>query len=229
MHFVSGIMLGVDWILIFEAYRYASVSLATLFHYLAPVIIVAASPFVFKEKMTGKKLACIMAALLGMVFVSGVAEGGIPPLSQLKGILMAFCGAFLYATVVIANMKVHGISPYDRTLVQLAVSAIVLLIYNLLSGSFPAVRLSGLTIALLLILGCVHTGLAYCLYFSCAERLNAQTLAIYSYIDPVLALLLSALILKEDMSLLKLLGAVLVIAAALISELPERRKNTAGV
>jgi len=220
-----GTMLGVNWILLFESYRYTTVATATLCYYMAPIILVAASPFVFKEKMTVKKVLCIAAALMGMFFVSGVAENGIPPLAELKGMLLAVGAAVLYACIVMLNKKVTGIPAYDKTIMQLAISAIVLLPYNALTGSFAGMSLSPFILFMLVFVGIVHTGIAYYLYFGSMENLDSQTLAILSYIDPVVAVILSALILKESMSALHAVGAVLILGAAFISELPEKKKG----
>lgn len=221
---LSGLMLGVNWILLFESYRYTTVATATLCYYFAPIFLVAASPFVFRERMTLRKLLCILAALAGMVFVSGVAENGIPAPGELQGVLLAVGAAALYACIVIANKKLRGISAYDRTIMQLAISALVLLPYNLLGGGFADLRLTPFICLMLLIVGVVHTGAAYYLYFGSMEDLNSQTLAILSYIDPVVAVLLSALVLKEALGAADILGAVLILGAALVSELPERKR-----
>lgn len=221
---LSGLMLGLNWILLFEAYRYTTVATATLCYYFAPIFLVAASPFVFKERMTLRKILCILAALAGMVFVSGVAENGIPSAGELRGVLLAIGAAALYACIVIANKKLKNISAYDRTIMQLAVSALVLLPYNLLSGGFAGMMLSPFICLMLLIVGVVHTGIAYYLYFGSMEELKSQTLAILSYIDPVVAVLLSALVLREPLGGPDILGAVLILGAALVSELPERER-----
>ena len=220
--FVLGIMLGTNWILLFEAYRFTTVATATLCYYFAPIILVAASPFVFKEKMTVKKLLCIFAALVGMCFVSGVAENGIPSIAELKGVLLAVGAAVLYASIVMLNKKVTGIPAYDKTIMQLAISALVLIPYNALSGNFSGLSLSPFVVFMLIFVGIVHTGIAYYLYFGSMEALHSQTLAILSYIDPVVAVILSALILKESMTPLHILGAVLILGAALVSEMPEK-------
>lgn len=223
--FVLGTLLGANWILLFEAYRFTTVATATLCYYFAPIILVAASPIVFKERMTGKKLLCILAALVGMYFVSGVAENGIPSIAELKGVLLAMGAAVLYASVVMLNKKVTGIPPYDKTIMQLAFSSIALIPYNALSGNFSNLSFSPFIIFMLIFVGIVHTGIAYYLYFGSMEALHSQTLAILSYIDPVVAVILSALILRESMSPLHILGAVLILGAALVSELPERKKE----
>ena len=221
---VSGIMLGFNWILLFEAYRYTTVATATLCYYFAPIILVAASPFVFKEKMTAKKLLCIFVALAGMVFVSGVAENGIPSAAELKGVLLALAAAALYASIVMVNKTITNISAYDKTIMQLGTSALVLLPYNFITGSFSGIELSPFILLMLLLVGIVHTGIAYFMYFGSMEHLDSLTLAVVSYIDPVVAVILSALLLKEPMGLYNVIGAVLILGAALVSELPEKKK-----
>ena len=218
---LSGAAIGVNWILLFEAYNYTSVATATLCYYLAPMFVILASPLVLREKLTLRKLACVSAALLGMVFVSGVLEasGG----AGLKGVLLGLGAAVLYASVVLMNKQLGDVPAYDRTIVQLGSSAAVLLPYVLLTEDMGALTFTPGTIGLLLVVGIVHTGIAYALYFGSLMQLKAQTAAILSYIDPVVAVLLSALVLREHMSLLSGLGAVLVLGAAVISELPNRR------
>lgn len=223
---LSGAAIGVNWILLFEAYNYTSVATATLCYYLAPMFVILASPLVVGERLTAKKLICVLAALLGMVFVSGVLETGGGS-SDLKGVLLGLGAAVLYASVVLMNKQLGDVPAYDRTIVQLGSSAAVLLPYVLLTEDMGALTFTPGTIGLLLVVGIVHTGIAYALYFGSLMQLKAQTAAILSYIDPVVAVLLSALVLREHMSLLSGLGAVLVLGAAVVSELPSRRKKTA--
>lgn len=222
---LSGLMLGFNWILLFEAYRYTTIAVATLCYYLAPIIVVAVSPLVFKERLGPFRILCVLAALIGMVFVSGAAEGGLPSPGQAKGIVLALGAALLYAAIVVSNKKMQGISGLERTVVQLGISALVLLPYNLFTvqGPLPSLELPALL--LLLAVGIIHTGLAYFLYFGCMEDLPSQTVAILAYVDPVTAVLLSALVLKEPMSAGMWLGAALVIAAAVLLELPVKNKR----
>ena len=223
---LSGAAIGVNWILLFEAYNYTSVATATLCYYLAPMFVILASPLVVGERLTAKKLICVLAALLGMVFVSGVLESGGGS-SDLKGVLLGLGAAVLYASVVLMNKQLGDVPAYDRTIVQLGSSAAVLLPYVLLTENLGALSFTPGTIGLLLVVGVVHTSMAYAMYFGSLMQLKAQTAAILSYIDPVVAVLLSALVLREHMSLLSGLGAVLVLGAAVVSELPSRRKKTA--
>ena len=221
---ISGAALGFNWIALFEAYKYASVAVATLCYYTAPMMVILLSPVVLKEKLTANKLVCVAVAVLGMILVSGIsgASGsGIDP----KGILLGLVAAVLYASVVMMNKMQRDIPTFDRTVFQLGTAALVLLPYCIIGGSFPQMIPSGATVLLLITLGIVHTGVAYYLYFSSMEQLPGQTMAIISYIDPVVAVMVSVLILRENVSWQELMGAVLILGAAVVSELPFQRKE----
>ena len=221
---ISGTALGFNWIALFEAYKYTSVAVATLCYYTAPMMVILLSPVVLKEKLTANKLVCVAVAVVGMILVSGISGSsgsGIDP----KGILFGLVAAVLYATVVMMNKMQRDIPTFDRTVFQLGTAALVLLPYCFISGSFPRMIPSGITVLLLLTLGIVHTGVAYYLYFSSMEHLPGQTMAITSYIDPVVAVMVSVLILRENVSWQELMGAVLILGAAVVSELPFQRKE----
>ena len=224
---LSGAFIGINWILLFESYNYTTVATATLCYYMQPIFVILASPFLLKEKLTVKKAVCVAVALLGMVFVSGVLDTGIPALSEAKGILYGLGAALFYATVVLMNKKITDINAYDKTIMQLGMGAIVLSPYVMLTQDFGTATLSMTPPlwALLLFVGLVHTGVAYALYFDAMKDLKAQTIAIFSYIDPIVAILLSALLLKESMGLYGVIGAILVLGSTFISEMPEKERN----
>ena len=220
---ISGAVIGLNWIALFEAYRFTSVAVATLCYYMAPVIVILLSPLLLGEALTAKKLLCVAAAIVGMVLVSGVLNGG--GAGSVRGVLLGLAAAALYAAVVLMNKKMKPIPGLDRSVVQLAAAGIVVLPYALIGGFGGAEALTARTVLMLAIVCLVHTGLAYALYFGSMERLPAHTLALLSYIDPVVAVLLSALLLREPISLVTGIGAVLIIGAALICEMPEPPKT----
>lgn len=224
---LSGAFIGINWILLFESYHYTTVATATLCYYMQPIFVILASPFLLKEKLTVKKVICVVVALIGMVFVSGVLQTGIPALSEAKGILYGLGAACFYASVVLMNKKITEINAYDKTIMQLGMGAIVLSPYVMLTQDFGTATTSMTPAlwALLLFVGLVHTGVAYALYFDSMKELKAQTLAIFSYIDPIVAIILSALLLKENMGLYGVIGAVLVLGSTFISEMPEKERN----
>ena len=221
---VSGAFIGINWMLLFESYRYTTVATATLCYYLAPVFVVLLSPLVLKERLSLIKGICAAAAVLGMVFVSGVFEGGLD-LSRLPGILFGVGAAAFYAAVILLNKKMKPIPAMDCTVIQLTAAALVLVPYTLLVEDYAAVALSPLGIGLLVAVGVVHTGIAYALYFGSVHKLPAQTVAIFSYIDPVVAILLSALFLQEPMTVWGWVGAVLILGSTLLSELLSNKKH----
>ena len=221
---LSGIALGGNWMLLFESYRHTTVATATLCYYLAPVFVVLLSPVFYKERLTGRKLVCTLAALIGMVLVSGILDAGFSP-AQLTGVLCGLGAAALYAAVVLLNKALRGLSAFERTVMQLAVSSLILLPYVLLTAQTASFRLAPLSLLLLLVVGVIHTGVAYALYFNAVGALPAQTAALLSYLDPVIAVLLSALLLREPMGWSGILGAVLILGSTLISELAPNSKR----
>lgn len=226
--FFSGAAIGFNWILLFEAYNYTSVATATLSYYFAPFFVILASPFVLKEKISLKKAICLLVALGGMVFVSGMVKNGIPKLSEIKGILFGLGAAVLYASVIILNKKLKDISAYEKTIMQLLIAAIVVLPYILITEDVSSISFDAKTTGMLVLVGIVHTGISYTMYFNSIKNLKAQTVAVLSYIDPTVAILLSAFLLREEMDIYGVIGAVMILGSALISELPTKKQTAVG-
>ncbi len=218
---VSGALIGINWILLFEAYSHTTVAVATLCYYMQPTIVTLLSPLLFRERLTGRKAACAAVAVAGMVLVSGVPEGAGG--GNLRGVLLGLGAALFYSAVVIMNKRITGVDMYRKTTVQLLSAGAVMAPYLLLTGGFGGGGFTPAAVILLLVAGVVHTGIAYVLYFGSMERLRVQTVAILSYIDPVSALLFSALLLGEPLSAAGLLGAAMIIGSAVVSELSGRR------
>ncbi len=221
---VTGAVMGFNWILLFEAYNYTTVGVATLCYYMEPTIVMLLSPALFREKLTLKKGLCATAAVIGMVLVSGVLEENRGA-GDLRGVLLGLGAAVLYSCVVIMNKKTGGIEPYRKTTVQLLSAGLVMIPYLLLTGGFGPAAPDARTAALLLAVGIIHTGIAYVLYFGSMDGLQAQSIAIFSYIDPVSALLFSAILLRENLSAAGIAGAVLIIGSAALSELRGKGEN----
>ena len=218
---LSGALIGVNWIFLFEAYDRTSVSVATLCYYMAPTFVIVLSALLLREKMTAKKALCALLALVGMALVSGVAETGLPPASELRGILFGLAAALLYAAVVLLNKSLPAVDPYAKTTLQLGLAALVLVPYLLAVNAFSAMLWDARTLGLLLVVGVLHTALCYALYFASMDGLKTQTVALFSYIDPVAALLLSALLLHETLTPLGIFGALLILGSAVVGELGE--------
>ena len=220
---VSGGFIGINWILLFEAFNYTTVATATLCYYMQPTIVIFLSPFVLKEKLGVKKIICAIVSIIGMLFVAGVIDAGQTlSITDLKGVFLGLGAAAFYSAVVMMNKMINIENAYTKTIIQLSSAAIILIPYLIATGEFSALGssedINGLVIAMILVVGIIHTGIAYAMYFGSMRNLKAQSIAILSYIDPVFALVLSAVVLRERMTAFGIVGAVLILGSALISE-----------
>ena len=215
---ISGVAMGFNWILLFEAYKYTTVSVATLSYYFAPVLVTAACPVLFKEKMGRKQWICFGMSTLGIMLITGLGDLGAGS-SHLTGILFGLGAACLYATVVLLNKFIKGVEGVHRTFLQFLAAAVVLIPYVALTGGTHLETLDGVGWVSLLVVGLFHTGITYCLYFSSLKTLPGQKAAILSYIDPLVAILVSVLILGEQMSLVQIIGGGLILGFTLWNEL----------
>lgn len=220
---LSGGALGFNWILLFEAYKYTTVSNATLAYYFAPVLVTLLSTVLFKEKMCARQWICFALSTLGIFFISGVSVGDTSP-SNLLGISLGFAAACLYATVVLVNKFIKDLGGIERTLLQFAAAAIVLVPYTVVSGNLNFSPIGIDSIASILIVGLLHTGLAYCLYFSAIKGMRGQEVSVISYLDPLVAIMASLLILHEPLSLCEIIGGLLILGSAIFNEIKIKNK-----
>lgn len=219
---LSGAGMGVNWILLFEAYKYTTVSVATLSYYFAPVIVTAVCPFLFKEKLTKKQFICFATSTLGIILITGIGDiSGAN--SHLTGIIFALSAAVLYASVVLVNKFTRNVDGIHRTLLQFLSAIAVLLPYVLMTSGITLTNLEIKGWICLLIIGTIHTGAAYCMYFTALKDVSGQQAAILSYIDPLVAVLISVTLLGESMNIMQIIGGALILGFTLWNELPQKR------
>ena len=220
---LSGAAMGFNWILLFEAYKYTTVSVATLSYYFAPVIVTVACPILFKEKLGKLQWLCFGMSTLGLALITGLGDLSAGS-SHLVGIAFGLGAAVLYASVMLLNKCIKGVTGLQRTYLQFLAAMVILLPYVLCTGGFTLGMLDGMGWVNLLIVGCVHTCLAYCLYFPSLKELPGQETAILSYIDPLLACVLSVALLGENMTPVQLLGGAMILGFTLLNELHTAKK-----
>lgn len=209
---ISGAMIGLNWIFLFESYHYISVANATLIYYLAPMLSYVGAIIFFKEKVTLKNVGLLLLSFIGFLLVTQIESD-----YSALGILFAFMAALLYASVICLNRFLKNGSAIDRTCGQFIVAALVLLPYSFIYGlNLEALSLT--SFVALIILGLVHTGLAYVLYFDAMVQLPSIKIALYSYIDPLLSVVLSIVLLKEGFSYLTILGMCCILLASFLNE-----------
>lgn len=214
---VSGAAMGINWIFLFEAYKYTTVSVATLSYYFAPVIVTAVCPFLFKEKLTIKQIICFIASTVGLVMITGIGNTGNG--NDFLGILFGLGAAFFYATVIILNKFIKNVDGIHRTFLQFLSAIVILFPYVLMTSEITFWKLNTVGWVNLLTVGIIHTGVTYCAYFSSVKELSGQKTAILSYIDPLVAVLLSVTVLGETMTFWQIIGGVLILGFTLLNEL----------
>jgi len=220
---VSGVAMGINWILLFEAYKHTTVSVATLSYYFAPIIVTVVSPIIFKEKLTAKQILCFTMSTLGLVLITGV--GDLNGSNNFIGILFGFGAAVFYATVILLNKFIKNVDGIHRTFLQFVSAIVILLPYVLITSGVTIGRLDKKGWINLLIVGLIHTGVTYCMYFSSLKELPGQKSAILSYIDPLVAVLISVTVLNEEMSLLQVLGGILILGFTMFDSITFKLKK----
>lgn len=223
----SGVLLGLNWVLLFEAYKSATIAAATLIYYLAPIFVMALSVVFLGERLTARKCLCAAAALFGMSLVAGFWSPNAAANSTAVGLLQALGAAGFYAALILNNKfigRTVPVDPLDSALVQLLTAALVLVPYVAAVVDLSTIRPDALSLGLTLVVAVLHTGVAYWLFFSAIPKLEAARIAVFAYVDPATAILLSILLLKEPFTLVSVAGALLILGAAAALEFGSGRK-----
>jgi len=211
----SGVALGVNWILLFEAYKHTTVSSATLSYYFAPMLVTVISTFLFREKLSKIQILCFVMTTVGVVLITGIGSVGT---SDLVGIAFGLGAACFYAAMMLLNKYIKGVGGLDRTLYQFLAAVVTLLPYVALTSGFNFTSLNGTALPSLLIVGIVHTGLTYLMYFTSLKEMKGQSAAILSYIDPLVAVLISVFVLGESITLPQIIGGILILGFSIVNE-----------
>lgn len=221
---ISGIAMGFNWVLLFQAYNYTTVSTATLSYYFAPVFVVLSSPFVLNEKLTTRKILAIIGAMLGLFLIlnNQTTSSGLV-YNHIKGVSFGLAAASLYASVMLFNKYIDGLTGFERTIIQLLASTVVLLPFVVSRGQLYIDSLNSLIF--IAILGIIHTSIPYLLYFSALKNINVQTAAVLSYLDPISALIFSTIFLHESFGIWQICGGLLILLSTYIAENNLSSKN----
>lgn len=219
---LSGTAMGINWILLFEAYKYTTISAATLSYYFAPVIVIVACPILFKEKLSGRQMICFLMSALGLVLITGIGDSRND--NDFIGILFGLGAALFYAAVILLNKFIKNVEGIYRTFLQFISAIVILIPYVKMTSGVTLGNLNFTGWVNLLIVGFIHTGITYCMYFSSLKELPGQKAAILSYIDPLVAVLISVAILGETMTIWQAIGGVFILGFTLWNEIsPETR------
>lgn len=226
---LSSLALGCNWIFLFQAYKYTTIANAALSYYFAPVFVVIMSPIVLKESISLKKAACICIAVLGMFFIVKSSGNDGAEYNHLLGIFYGIIAAAFYATLMLTNKFIKNMNGLETTILQLSLAAMILAPYVFATEGINLFRVKGLSIVYIIILGVVHTGAGFYLFFCGMKKIKAQSIAALSYIDPATSLFASFIIFGENMTVLQVIGAVLLLGSTFISEITKNRESSIKV
>lgn len=216
---LAGCFLGTNWAILFEAYQHTNVAVAELFYYTNPIFVILLNPLIMRESITFRQCVCIMLALLGMIFVSEIYNLNVGA-EDSWGIVLAVIAAAEVAGLIFANKHIINIGTYERAIVQLVAATLVLIPYIMVTEDFTAINFADSNSWIVtLLIGIVHTGVAYYLYYNAIAKLKAQEICILGYTDPVLAILWSAVVFGETLGIVQIIGAILIVGSMMYVEL----------
>ncbi|MDQ6599003.1 EamA/RhaT family transporter [Bacillus salipaludis] len=215
---LSGIALGGNWIFLYQSYDHTTIANATLGYYFAPVFVMILSPFVLREQLSIKKIVCIGVAIIGMLMIVGEGLRAYSS-DDLLGLSFGLIAAAFYAALLLLNQFIKDMGKLELTIIQLGTTTLLLMPYVFLTSGFGIFEVSSSSIPFILILGIINTGIGFWLFFSGMEGLKGQSIAMLSYVDPFVAILISAIILQEQMTIVQVLGGVLLLGSTFVSEI----------
>ncbi len=214
---LSGIALGGNWIFLYQSYDHTTIANATLGYYFAPVFVMILSPFVLREQLSIKKIVCIGVALIGMLMIVG--EGISASRSDdILGLSFGLIAAAFYAALLLLNKFIIDMEKLELTIIQLGITTLLLMPYVFLTSGFGIFEVSSSSIPFIFILGIINTGIGFWLFFAGMENLKGQNIAMLSYVDPFVAILISAIILQEQLTIVQMLGGALLLGSTFVSE-----------
>lgn len=218
---LSGAAMGASWMLLYEGYQRIGVATASLLYYCGPVIVMALSPLFFREKLTYVKLIGFSAVCAGIVLINGLSGEAL----NVIGCICGIGGAVFYAVMLILNKKARSVDGMENSLLQMLSATATTVLFLLCREQLSFSVTKGRVWLWILLLGLVNTGFGCWCYFSAIGALPVQTVAVCGYIEPMSAVVFSALLLREHMTPPQLLGAVLIVGGALFAECVRSEKT----
>ena len=217
---LSGFAMGAGWMCLYEAYDEIGVGVGALLGNCGPVIVMMLSPLFFGEKLTAPKLTGFFTVLAGVFLLNGALDGTLNP----RGVFFGIMSSVFYAVMLISNKKATEIRGLENTTLQIISAFVAVAAFVVYRQGF-SFSVQPSDVLPILVLGIVNTGFACYCYFSSVAWLPVQTVAVVGYLEPLSAVILGAVILREPMGVLKIIGAVLVLGGAFFAETCKPKKH----
>lgn len=211
---ISGMAMGGSWMFLYEAYRRIGVGISSLLYYCGPIIVIALSPILFKERLTVNKIIGFIIVFCGVVLLN---INTFDKSGNTFGVICGLLSAVLYAFMIIFNKKATDIVGFENSLLQLFFAFFTVAVFVGITAGYNF-KIPTESIIPILILGLLNTGVGCYFYFSSITNLKVQTVAVCGYLEPLSAVMFSAFILKEKLLTMQILGIFLIINGAILCE-----------
>lgn len=222
-YIISGVLLGFGWLTLFYGFKHTSISSAVIIYNMCPVYVIIAAPIVLKETISKIQIAVIFISFLGLFLIIGhnLTEG-----YGYMGLILSAISGMLYATIVLINRSIKvRVDNQTATFVQIFTAMTVLLPFVLFEGNiFTVVRLDALAVIYTILLGILHTGMAYTMFFSIYEHMKSVEIVSFSFLEPLFGILFSVIFVGERLTLLQTFGGILILGSTYIGEIFKDRK-----
>jgi drug/metabolite transporter (DMT)-like permease len=212
---VVGISVVLNWLALFSSYAYTSIGIATTIYHVQPIIVFFVGAFFFKEKITGSRMLWLAIAFLGVLLIINPAAQSVVGNDYFKGCILALIAACLYSVATLATKSIKVASPYVIALTQMLIGSLILWPFV----QFSILPQTSLQYSSIVILGIVHSAFMYILLYSSYQKLSTSSIAILSYIYPLVAVAIDFIVFDKTLSILQIMGGIMVLGAGLCNKL----------
>lgn len=217
-YLVSGVLLGFGWLTLFYGFKHTSISSAVIIYNMCPVYVMIAAPLILKESISKLQIAVILCSFLGLFLIVGhnVSEG-----YGYMGMALSAISGMIYAAIVLINRGIKcRVDNQTATLVQIFTAMLVLLPFVLMEGNIlTVVNLDTRAIVFTILVGILHTGVAYTLFFSLYAHMKSVEIVSYSYLEPLFGILFSVIIVGERLTIMQIIGGLLILGSTYVGEM----------
>lgn len=223
-YIISGVLLGFGWLSLFYGFKHTSISSAVMIYNMCPVYVMIAAPLVLKETISKIQIAVIFISFFGLFLIVGhdLSEG-----SGYVGLALSAVSGVFYAVIVLINRSIKTrVDNQTATFAQILTAMIVLLPFVLIDGNiFTVVHLNVVAVTYTVLLGVLHTGVAYTLFFSLYAHMKSVEIVSYSFLEPLFGILFSVIFVGETLTFPQIIGGILILGSTYIGEMLKDRKS----
>lgn len=222
-YIISGVLLGFGWLTLFYGYKHTSISSAVIIYNMCPVYVIILAPLVLKETISRIQIAVILLSFIGLFLIVGhnLSDG-----YGYMGLLLSGISGMLYATIVLINRSIKiRVDNQTATFVQILTAMIVLLPFVLIDGNiFTVVHLDAMAVTYTVLLGVLHTSVAYTIFFSLYAHMKSVEIVSYSFLEPLFGIVFSVIFVGESLTLVQIIGGIMILGSTYIGEIIKDRR-----